>query len=180
MKVRQIADKSAMKLSLFSLLGLGALLGLAACNPAAPTAADIQAANEAAVRKADADWVTAAKSRKVEDWVAFYTDDAVILPPNDKTASGKGDIRKVIGQMFALPNVAITWAPTKIEVAKSGDLAYLYGTYQMSWNDANGKPVGDNGKMVEIWKKQSDGSWKSVVDTWSSDLAPVVPSPASN
>ena len=82
--------------------------------------------------------------------------------------------------MFALPNVAITWAPTKIEVAKSGDLAYLYGTYQMSWNDANGKPVGDNGKMVEIWKKQSDGSWKSIVDTWSSDLPPVVPAPASN
>src|SRR6478736_4502744 len=110
----QNADKSAVKLSLLSLLGLGALLGLAACNPATPTAADIQAANEAAVRKADADWVTAAKSRNVEDWVAFYTEDAVVLPPNDKTASGKGNIRKVIGEMFAVPNVVITWSPTKI------------------------------------------------------------------
>ena len=74
------------------------------------TAPDIASADEAAVRKTDADWVKAAKSRKVEDWVAFYSDDAVVLPPNDKTASGKENIRKLIGEMFAVPNVVITWA----------------------------------------------------------------------
>src|SRR5664279_2384875 len=122
MKVRKIADKSAVKLSALSLLGFAVLLGLAACNTA-PPAPDTRAADEAAVRKTDADWVNAAKSRKVDDWVAFYSDDAVILPPNDKTASGKESIRKVIGEMFAVPNVVIAWAPTKVEVAKSGDIA---------------------------------------------------------
>jgi ketosteroid isomerase-like protein len=41
-------------------------------------------------------------------------------------------------------------------------------------NDAQGKPVTDNGKFVEVWKKQSDGKWKCVADTYNSDL-PVVP-----
>ena len=178
MKVRRIADKSATKLSVLSLLGFAALLGLAACNTAPPPAPDTRAADEAAVRKTDAAWVNAAKSRKVEDWVAFYSDDAVALPPNEKTAVGKETIRKLIGEMFAAPNVVIAWEPTKVEVAKSGDIAYLYGTYQMSWDDASGKPVSDNGKMVEIWKKQADGSWKCIVDTWSSDLPPAPAPPA--
>jgi uncharacterized protein (TIGR02246 family) len=177
MKVRQIASKSAAKLSVLSLLGWAVLLGFTACNTAPPP--DTRAADEAAVRKTDADWVNAAKSRKAEDWVAFYSDDAVLLPPNDKTVSGKDSIRKMIGEMLAAPNVVISWAPTKVEVAKSGDIAYLYGTYQMSWDDATGKPVSDSGKMVEIWKKQADGNWKCIVDSWNTDLPPAPAAPAS-
>ena len=57
--------------------------------------ASTQAADEAAVRQTDENWSKAAQSKKVDDWVAFYSDDAVILPPNDKKASGKEDVRKI-------------------------------------------------------------------------------------
>ena len=159
------------------LLGVVVLLGSIGCNTSQPPAPDTRAAaDEALIRKTDGDWVKAAQSRKADDWVAFYSDDVVVLPPNDKTANGKESVRKTIADMFAMPNVVITWEPTKVEVAKSGDLAYLYGTYQMSWDDAAGKPVSDHGKMVEIWKKQPDGiTWKCIVDTWSSDLPPAPP-----
>ena len=156
-------------------IGLAVLLLAAGCNSA--PAPDTRAADEAAVRKADADWVKAAQTKKVDDWVAFYTEDAVALPPNEKTAVGKENIRKPVGDMLGLPGLSISWQPTKVEVAKSGDLAYLYGTYQMTATGADGKPMSDNGKMVEIWKKQADGNWKCIVDTWSSDL-PATP-PAS-
>src|SRR5664279_3423642 len=112
-----------------SLLGLAVLLGLTSCNTytSQVPARDSRAADEALIRKTDREWVKAAQSRKADDWVAFYSDDAVVLPPNDKTASGKENIHKLIADMFAMPNVAITWEPTKVEVAKSGDIAYLYG-----------------------------------------------------
>ena len=32
-----------------------------------------------------------------------------------------------------------------------------------------GDSIGDSGKYVEIWRKQSDGSWKIFRDTWTSD-----------
>jgi ketosteroid isomerase-like protein len=164
----------------WSFLGLAVLLGLTGCNTSQPAPRDSRAADEALVRKTDADWVKAAQSRKADDWVAFYSDDAVVLPPNDKTASGKESIHKLIADMFAMPNVAITWEPTKVEVAKSGDIAYLYGTYQMTWNDASGKQLSDHGKMVEIWKKQPDGiAWKCILDSWNSDL-PVEPAPPAS
>jgi ketosteroid isomerase-like protein len=72
--------------------------------------------------------------------------------------------------MLMMPGMNYTWKPTKVEVAKSGDLGYLYGTYSMTMNDAQGKPVNDSGKILEVWKKQPDGKWKCVADIWNSDL----------
>jgi len=65
-------------------------------------------------------------------------------------------------------------------VAKSGELGYLYGTYSLAIKDLKGgPPIHDAGKLVEIWKKQADGKWKCIVDTYNSDL-PVAPAPETN
>ena len=98
---------------LLSCLGMAAVVFSVACNSAPTPAPDTRAADEALIRKTDADWVKAAQSRKADDWVAFYSDDAVVLPPNDKTASTKESIRKSIAEMFAMPNVVITWERRK-------------------------------------------------------------------
>jgi ketosteroid isomerase-like protein len=158
-------------------LVLAAILFSVGCNSVPTPAPDTRAVDEAAIRKADADWVKAAQTRHPDAWVAFYSDDAVVLPPNDKTANIKESIHKIIADMFSMPNVVVTWEPTKVEVAKSGDVGYLYGTYQMTWDDSSGKQASDHGKNVEIWRKQADGSWKCAVDTWSSDL-PAEPPPS--
>ena len=144
---------------------------LSGCSAA--TSPDTRTTDESVIRKLDADWVAAAQTKQVDAWVAFYSADAAALPPNDKVAVGRDAIRKPVGDLLGLPGLAIAWHPTKIEVARSGELAYLYGAYELSWNDA-GKRMTDVGKIVEIWKKQPDGSWKCIVDTWNSDL-PVAP-----
>jgi ketosteroid isomerase-like protein len=146
------------------------LLLVLGCNRAPQQPVSTQAADEAAVRQTDENWSKAAQSKKVDDWVAFYSDDAVILPPNDKKASGKEEVRKGIGNLLALPGLTLSWEPAKVEVAQSGDLAYTQGSYQLTTTDAKGKGATDRGKTLEIWKKQADGSWKCVADMWSSDL----------
>ena len=45
--------------------------------------------------------------------------------PALKTVTGKDNIRKPVGELLGLPNLSISWTPTKVEVAKSGDLAYI-------------------------------------------------------
>jgi ketosteroid isomerase-like protein len=132
--------------------------------------------DEAAIRQADAEWVEAAKTRKVDAWLAFYTDDAVVLPPNDVVAMGRESARKSVAELLALPGLSITWKPTKVIVARSGDIAYLIGAYSLNFKDAGGKPLTDQGKLLEIWEKQSDGTWKCSADTWNSNLAPAAPS----
>ncbi len=44
------------------------------------------------------------------------------------------------------------------------------GTYELTMNDASGKPVNDRGRYVEVWEKQADGKWKCGTDIWNSDL----------
>jgi ketosteroid isomerase-like protein len=152
-------------------LGLSCVFFMLGCNSRPP--ASSPAADEEAVRQADENWDKAAQSKKVDDWVAFYAKDAVILPPNDKKADTQEGIRKYIGELLAAPGLAIHWAPAKVELARSGDLAYTQGSYTLTV-DVHGKPVTDQGKTVEIWKRQEDGSWKCIVDMWSSDLPPTV------
>ena len=94
----------------------------------------------------------------------------MVLPPNDTVATSKDSIRKAVGELLALPGLSVKWQTTKVEVAQSGDIAYTYGTYQLTMKDPKGKPMAEHGKYVEIWKKQSDGSWKCAIDTWNSDL----------
>jgi ketosteroid isomerase-like protein len=156
------------------LIGVSVILVAAGCTSAPSPAPDTRAADEAAVRKADGDWAKAAQTKQVDAWMAFYSDDAVALPPNDKVANTKDSIRKSVGELLALPGLAISWQPTKVEAARSGDIAYSSGAYVFTANDAHGKPTTENGKYVEIWKKQADGNWKCVVDIWNPDT-PVTP-----
>ena len=153
---------------LFLCLGAAVLAAPRAHAQQQPSAA--QVADEMAIRKADEDWATAAQTKQVASWLAYYTDDAVVLPPNDKVATTKDDIGKVVGQLLILPDLKIGWQAVKIEVARSGELGYAHGTYQIAFSDPNGNQITDRGKYLEIWKKQPDGSWKCSVDTWNSDL----------
>ncbi|MGA7930824.1 MAG: DUF4440 domain-containing protein [Candidatus Sulfotelmatobacter sp.] len=65
---------------------------------------------------------------------------------------------------------SITWRPNKADVARSGELGYTSGTYEMSFKDASGKAVADKGKYLMVWKKQADGAWKVLFDMSNSDL----------
>ena len=145
------------------------------CNSAREILVDTRAADEAAIRRLDADWVKAAQSKQVDAWMTFYSADAVVLPPNEPVATNGENIRKVVGELLELPGLSLSWEPTKVEVARSGDIAYLYGAYELTMTGPDGKPVADRGKNIEIWKKQADGSWRCAVDTWNSDLPTDLP-----
>jgi ketosteroid isomerase-like protein len=133
------------------------------------SAADTQAA-EKTLRDLDAQWSAAAGAKDVDKTVSFYSNDAVVMPPNAPADTTKEAIRKGWQDLLATPGLLISWKTTKVEVAKSGDLAFLSGTYQMTMLDPSGKPLNDRGKYVEVWEKQADGKWKCGTDIWNSDL----------
>jgi len=125
--------------------------------------------DEQAIRKLDKDWSAAAGSKDVDKTVSFYSDDASALPFNAPIANGKDQIRQVWAHLTSLPGFALSFGPTKIEVAKSGDLAYDVGTFELKSNDAQGNVTTEVGKYVVVWKKQPDKTWKAVIDMFSTD-----------
>ena len=129
-------------------------------------------AEESAIRALDEQWSATAVKNDVDGTVAFYAEDAVLLPPNAPIAQDRKAIRESWAGVLGL-NTAVSWTPTKIEVAKSGELAYLYGVYQLSIKDPKEGPTfTDKGKILEVWKKL-DGNWKCIVDTYNSDVPAV-------
>lgn len=141
-------------------------LGLAAASVC--LAGDTKA--EQALRDADDAWSKAAASKDLDKIVSYYSADAIVLPPNAPIATTKEAIKKVWRDLLAIPGFVISWKATKVEVAKSGDLGFVSGTYEVTMNDASGKPTTDKGKYVEVWEKQPDGKWKCGTDTWNSDM----------
>src|ERR1700687_304462 len=91
--------------------------------------------DEQAIRKLDKDWSAAAGSKDVDKTVSFYADDASALPFNAPIAKGKDQIRQVWAHLTSLPGFGLSFGPTTIEVAKSGDLAYDVGTFELKTND---------------------------------------------
>jgi ketosteroid isomerase-like protein len=126
---------------------------------------------EQLLRDLDAQWAKAAAAKDVEQTIGYYSDDAIVLPPNATSAATKEAIRNVWKDMFASPSLVISWQPTRVQVGKSGEMAWVRGTYELTMNDASGKPIDDRGKYLEVWEKQTDGNWKCAAGMWNSDLA---------
>jgi uncharacterized protein (TIGR02246 family) len=135
---------------------------------------------EQLLRDLDARWAKAAAAKDVEQTIAFYSDDAIVFPPNAASAATKDAIRNGWKDMFGSPGLAITWKPTRVQLAKSGDMAWVSGTYELTMNDGSGNPTNDRGKYLEVWEKQTDGNWKCAADMWNSDLPAPALGPTEN
>ena len=144
-------------------------LALAACQKEAP---DTRAADEQAIRDQEKQWSKTGAAKDVDGFISYYAEDASAFTPGSPVATGKPAIRTVIAQMFGMPGFSLSFQTAKVEVARSGDLAYTHGTYAMSMNDPKGSPMNDKGKYVTVYKKQADGKWKAVADIFNSDLPP--------
>ena len=163
------------KISRVALCGcVAALMFSVGCNEKTPV--DTRA-EEQTVRDLDVQWAKTAATRDVDATVAYYSDDATVSPPNEALATTKAAIRAGWAELLT-PGNDISWQPSKVEVASSGDMAYSMGSYTLTMKDAQGNPVTDHGKYTEIWKKQADGKWKTVADMWNSDLPVVAPASA--
>jgi uncharacterized protein (TIGR02246 family) len=157
-------------------LGIGALT-LAGCasapsaTPAAP-AVDV-AAEEAKVREAEAADLKAWAGKDIEGILAFYADDATLMTPGEPSMKGKDAMRKGLQPMLTDPNLKLEFTSQRVEVAKSGDVAFTQGTYQLTiTNGKTKKPITDKGSYVTGFKKQADGNWKAVTDINTSELSP--------
>jgi uncharacterized protein (TIGR02246 family) len=152
-----------------ALLGALALAGCAAQPPAPVEPPDNRAADEAAIRAALDEWVAAAEAKDAEKFASFYAEDGVLMLEQAPDAQGMAALQQDTAGMMSDPNFALSFAADKVEVARSGDLAYDIGSYALTMSDPEGEPVTTNGRYVDVWKKDASGRWKVAVDAPVSD-----------
>ena len=142
------------------------------------SAADTREADAQALKDNEARWNQDFASKDAEKLLAHYADDAVLISPGAPAASGKDAIRKELQAMVADPALSLKFQPSKVEVAKSGEVGYTQGSYTLSMTDPASKQViNDHGSYATTYRKDG-GSWKAVVDIASSELPPAPPAAA--
>jgi uncharacterized protein (TIGR02246 family) len=133
-----------------------------------PTTVKKQSTAVDAIHKLDAKFMQSANAKNVGSLVAaFYTEDAVLMPPHHPIVEGGSNIRNFLQGMVDRGFSGIKLETIKIESA--GNLAYGRGWYNLSMTLPGGSPVQDTGKYIVIYRRQRDGSWKAVADIFNSD-----------
>ena len=128
-----------------------------------------QRSAEPAIRAASDDWGKAMSARDVDKTISFYAEDSSYLPNRHPVIKKKDELREFWVQLFAQPGPGFQCDTTRVEVARSGELAYETGTCELTTNDATWKPRTERQKYLVVWKKQSDASWKAAVDIDNTD-----------
>ncbi len=165
-----------MRLTIPMLFISFALVVTAGCGQRAPTTQTptALAADEAVIRAATVSWTEAYNAGEVDKIVALYTEDAVLMPANATTLTGRAAIKDFLTKDTAAAKAAgLTEKIGDSDVGISGDLAWHAGTSSVV--DTAGKSV-ETGKYIEIWRKV-DGKWLMIRDIWNDD-APPAPEPA--
>jgi len=113
--------------------------------------------NRQALVQMERDFARAAATKGTRDaFLEFIADDGILFQPGP--ISGK----KFWTERQPRKGL-LSWEPIFADVSRAGDLGYTTGPWEFRPNGADDKPVAF-GQYFTIWKKQSDGSWKFVLD----------------
>ncbi len=131
------------------------------------------ASEQAKIRELEATNLRNWQAKDTDGLLSFYADDATLMTPGMPAMKGKEAMRPVLKTLLADPNLKLEYTAQRVEIAKSGDVAFSQGNYQMTVTDQKShKPMVDKGSYVTGYRKQADGNWKAVSDINVSETSP--------
>ena len=128
-----------------------------------PTVSASPKATADMLKQLEAEFMKAAAEKGSAGYMSYYADDAVEVPNGHALILGKANIAATM-DFLDDKNNHLTWTAIGADISASGDLGYTYGYYEFQHRDEAGKRITENGKYTSIWRRQSDGSWKVVLD----------------
>ncbi len=97
----------------------------------------------------------------------YLAPDAVTLPPGEAPKVG---LEAVLRDARDRPNTTVTWEPEAGDI--SGEMGYTWGLFSINTVQDDGTVDKQHGKYASIWKRQENGEWKVVVDSFSLNPPP--------
>ena len=115
-------------------------------------------------------------SETVDDMDAFaqFLDPNVyLLAPNQARIQGADAFRATFEQLLA--SVSLSWTADTAAVSDDGSFGYTLGTFELTVDSEEGVVVVGAGKFATNWRRDDQGEWKVVVDTFNFDAPPPAP-----
>jgi ketosteroid isomerase-like protein len=99
--------------------------------------------------------------RDIEAILDFYEEGAAIVAEPGRIVQGKANIRQTFEAILGLEGVA---RQLKTNVIEAGDLALFTSRWSFSGTAPDGTPFSRESIATAVFRKQSDGAWKCVID----------------
>jgi uncharacterized protein (TIGR02246 family) len=110
----------------------------------------------------DREFETALNAGNLDALMQLYEPQATLRPSPGQSAQGTDAIRAALAGFLAMkPTIALT--PKTLGIA--GDVALVSATWKLGGTGPDGKPVEMTGQSAEVVRRQSDGSWRFVIDS---------------
>jgi ketosteroid isomerase-like protein len=145
----------------FAVAAVAAVLAGGAC-----ARQDNAAGARAAMMRADSAFAEATKARGVDGWLDYFADSGVQVTPG-RNVVGRAAIRVLMAGELSDTAHLLSWHPTSAVAARGGDLGYTIGRWE--FGPRSGGAPALKGTYVTIWRKESDGRWKVVLDVGNAD-----------
>ena len=111
--------------------------------------------------KADNDFSALSAEKGLrEAYLENIDSNGVLLRPNQLPIAGADAVDFIIGLKDT--GYTMLWKPSNAMVAASADMGFTYGVYEIKSSLIDTSLYGT---YVSIWKKQSDGKWKFVLQS---------------
>lgn len=96
---------------------------------------------------------------------SYYSDDALIMPPDVDIIQGSNGIRNFWAKVISVGGKFDTLTTSKVNV--NNETVDEVGHYFLSINRPGQDPMKEKGKFVFVWKRQPDESWKITTHIWN-------------
>ena len=113
-------------------------------------------------------FMKAITSGDAEGLIALADEAVVDMAPGMPTAAGKEQYAEGVRTLLDQNRTELTAQVRQTEA--SGDLAFVRSDFDGGWVPKDGNPkIALAGKWLQVWKRQSDGSWKLLQNIWNRD-----------
>lgn len=128
---------------------------------------NLHVADDQALRDLVGRTVAAAGRRDIATYGRYYAPKWTMALPGVPISEVVGPLKMQFSTVYA-----IKMATIKTEFSDAGDLGYALGTYEQTAPDKSGVLRNITGKWMSVFRRQPDGSWGAVADTYNVDPAP--------
>jgi uncharacterized protein (TIGR02246 family) len=128
-----------------------------------PTPSAALAEARRAIDKGNAQWIEAWDKADASLLARLFAEDGILLGRNSKIFKGPQQILERQKPVMEGAGKGVKVTVTTVDLWLDGETAYETGKYSYNYQE-KGKSVTEEGRYVTIWKRQSDGSWKIIVD----------------
>lgn len=132
--------------------------------PARPT--QDAAADREAILAADRAFNDSTSAHGLDGWMSFYAADAVRLRLGEQAVQGTEAVRRFDAPIFADTSIVLVWTPVDAGTFANGSHGFSTGKGAMVRRASPSDTVWQ-GQYVTIWRRETDGRWKVILDTGS-------------